>query len=67
MILQLTNRMVNGQQVRVINPNTNEFLDPSASIDLDTLDFSTRTHYERALLQGDLVEVVQAQPKVKGE
>lgn len=65
MILQLTNRMVNGQQVRVTNPNTGDFVDPSVSIDTDLLDFATRTHYERAFLQGDLVEAVPA--KSKGE
>jgi hypothetical protein len=58
--------MINGQQVRVVNPNTNEFLDPSTTIDTEVLDFATKSYYIRALQAGDLVEaVVSANTQIK--
>lgn len=60
MLLELTNRMFNGVQVAVFDPDTGQKV--TGNININDLDQNKREHYLRCYRDGDLAEVVPAKP-----
>lgn len=57
MLVTPTNKLINGMETKVFDPDTGKALARDAIIDLDALHFAKQQHYLRILADGDLVEV----------
>lgn len=68
MLVTPANKLIDGMEIKVFDPDAGKALARDAVIDLDAIPYTKRQHYLRIVADGDLVEVKpEPKPKPKPE
>lgn len=66
MLVTPANKLIDGMEIKVFDPDTGKALARDAIIDMDAIPYTKRQHYFRILADGDLVEIrPEVQPEQK--